>query len=578
MQLLTNLPQQNKKISYAVIRYWVLSILIVYFVDIDAQDLGGFKDKKPFTWSASVNGGLTYINTSNSYNDNPMAYYVGAQCDISIYGFNLPFSLTYRDRVGNYALPFSRFSFNPSYKWAKLHLGDHAMHFNPYVLSGVQISGAGIELTPGIFRFAVVQGELRNTKAIVDSLNNYSGILNPFKRKVIGVKLGIGREQNFFDLHVLTGADENLIPEFNSDTLTNKLEANTTIGSSWAMSLFKRKLSMKFNGAASGYTHNLKGLSISETDLANSALLRTADSWFDINTTTTVLLAGDASVRLNIRGFTIEGKYQRVDPFYKSFGVFLMRGDNENYTVKSTFGLWKSKIQVSGSYGVNRNNLYQQRNNKTLQSIYNFHVGFIPVAWGGLDVEISNFNFDQRPVIANIQDTFRLIQVNKLNSVNPYFNFKTNDFGHNITLNFSMQSIEDLSSIEVNYGDSYVAAASLMYSLKNNIKKYGLNAQLFYNENFFNNILMKRNGITIGANKNFMNNKINSRLRISYSNNYQVNTKALYQYNASFNSSINFSKDGTFSIQAQFGKRPDFKNESHITDLRIFTQINYKLK
>ena len=95
------------------------------------QDLTGLNKFKTFDWSASVNAGTSSVmnNVSNSLYS-PFAYSLGLNASISIYGFNLPFSFTYRDRQASYGASFSRFSLALPTKWAKLFV-DIMVEYNP---------------------------------------------------------------------------------------------------------------------------------------------------------------------------------------------------------------------------------------------------------------------------------------------------------------------------------------------------------------------------------------------------------------------------------------------------------------
>lgn len=84
-----------------------------------------------------------------------------------------------------------------------------------------------------------------------------------------------------------------------------------------------------------------------------------------------------------------------------------------------------------------------------------------------MDLQFSNFNFDQSPVITSLNDSLRVIQVNKTTSLNPYVMFKSKQIRHNLNFQYSKQSILDLSGFDISSGDSYVTSIGIGYNLNN---------------------------------------------------------------------------------------------------------------
>lgn len=548
------------------------------FENLYGQDLSQINKSKAFSWQGSINGGLSSISNSQSTNYSPFAYHLGANASINIYGIILPLSFTYRNRTRSYTNPFNRFTLSPTYKWIKLQLGYTNLVFNPYVLSGVQIYGAGIELNPGKLRFGIVKGEIKNTKIIIDTLNEHSGILNPYKREGLGIRLGFGSANNFFDIMILTGIDKSLLSDFSKDSLAFKPQSNTTLGATIGLGFFKNKINFKCNVAGSGYTYNQNGAPIDQIDLENNSLLRTANDLFNLNKTTAAYFAGDASIGLNLGVFNIIAKYQRIDPQYQSFGIFYIRGDNENYTINPNLSLWSGKINLSASYGINQNNLHNFKRDITKQKVYNVSATLSPFSWGGIDLQLSNFNFNQSPVIASIDDSLRFIQINKSNSISPYFSFKNKMYSHNVNLNYGKQSIQEITQNESESNDAYTTNYSVGYYFKSKPQKYGLSASLYFTDNSFRNVKSSRSGITVGMNKMMLNSKLNNRIKFNYSLNSEDGSKKKNQYNLSLQSSYNYSQKGSLAIQAMYGVRPNFKSNSDIQEFRINTQIQIALK
>ena len=535
------------------------------------------KTKSGFHWNGNISGGLNFQDNVSMTTNGAMNYFAGANVSIGYKSLNIPLSFTFRERTGSFSHPFSRLGIAPAYKWVKVYLGHNSLNLNPYVLSGIQINGYGAELSPGKFRLAFIKGQVKNTKIIIDSLLNHSGLVNPFQRHVLAAKIGYGTQYNYIDIHMLTGNDKSPLQEYQLESQAYKKEANTTLGLSFGLSFFKKILSLKVNSAASAYTYNQDGSPIAASDLNKSSILRTLNSLVTINQTSGTYLAGDAHLSIKLGNFNISGKYQRIDPLYQSFGIFYLRGDNENYTLNSGLNLFKNKVNISGTWGVNRNNLRNQRNNNTLQKVYNVNLNLNPLPYAGIDLQFSNFSFNQEPTIATIDDSLRLIQINKVNGINPYFNFKGKVYSHNIYLNYNKQTISDITNIVELNNESKINNYSINYTLKNKIKKFSIGTNMYYTNTNYANLTRIRKGLVLSFSKPLIKNNLNTKIKFNYSLNQQDLSEEKQQYNIALQSTYSYQQKSSLSFQFLYGKRPNFRLNNQISDVRISSQINISL-
>lgn len=531
--------------------------------------------KDGFTWNGGLTGGFYFQDVGASDNATAFNYNLGANVNLAYKKLSIPLSFTYRERTGSFSSPFSRLGIAPKYKWVRLYVGHNTLNFNPYILSGMQMNGLGIELSPGKFRLAYLRGDIKNTKIIIDSLLNHSGIVNPFQRNVTALKIGYGSQYNFLEIQMITGGDQNKLPQYQDVSDGFKREANTVLGSSFGFALFQKKLSFKANTAVSAFTYNQDGPAISEEDLDDNALLRSLNSLIKVNQTTGSYFAGDAQLMLRLGVFQLGGKYQRIDPFYQSFSVFFMRNDVENYTLNGSLSLFRSRLNLSGNWGLNRNNLRKQRNNQTTQKVYNFQASINPVSFAGLDVQLSNFSFNQEPLIANVDDSLKLVQVNKVNSVNPHFTFGGNVYAHNIYLNYNQQTLTDITNVAELNNESEIKSYSFNYNLRNKVKKFTVSGNLYQTNTIFSGLQRSKTGVMLSFGKNLINNTLNTRIKINYSINSQNEAESKSQYNVSLNTSYSLPKKVNVSLQVLYGKRPNFQLNTQLTDIRITGQINY---
>ncbi|MBK8699346.1 MAG: hypothetical protein IPN29_07270 [Saprospiraceae bacterium] len=540
-----------------------------------AQDISGFKKQKPFAWNANINlFSSSIVSDKNQYN--PFAYGAALNGAISLYGIQIPLNFTYRERQASYAAPFSRFNITPSYKWIKLYLGHNQVEYNRYTLSGVPIFGIGFEINPGILRLGVLTGKANDTKFIVDTLSSNSGIVNPHQRQLTTYKVGIGSKTNYLDFILLTGKDTDKVV-IEDDTLGLPLQSNTNFGISAAFAILRNRISVSVNGAASGYTNNINGEAIDKSDLDNNKLLSFANDNFTINKSTSVRFAGDGALTFHFGNFTVGGRYQRIDPFFKSFGINYLRGDHENISFQTSVTLFSGVLAVSGSYGIDRNNLYNLRLSTTKQNIYDINLQVNPLSWFGIDAQISNFNYNQNNTALNVNDTLRFVQINANQSISPYLRFGNKRLSHTINLNFTNQTLDDITNQEEVVTNSKNQSVSLGYQFRNKVRKWNLGVNLFHFGYSSAENSTSRAGINMNAGKSFLKEKLSIRLRSSVSRiSANSDTKGL-QVNIGPTVSYKIGR-GSLLVQFNFITRPASFSLNRYNETRIYSNFSMPLK
>lgn len=134
--------------------------------NVDLDNLGGFIGKgKPLKISGGFSANSVFYNSSQDSGREAFTYFLQGNINISYMALSVPISYSYSNQGSqlDYEVPFkfNRLSLHPKYKWVQAHIGDVAMSFSPYTLSGHQFTGGGIELTPkGDFKIAAMAGRL----------------------------------------------------------------------------------------------------------------------------------------------------------------------------------------------------------------------------------------------------------------------------------------------------------------------------------------------------------------------------------------------------------------------------------
>src|SRR6478735_5793244 len=161
---------------------------------VDIEGLKNVFKAKPIRYSGGIAANTAFYSGNGNYGSEPFNLFLQSNLNANLFGkVNLPFSfnLTNASLGLTYPTPPNRLSLHPTYKWIAGHIGDVAMSFSPYTLSGHQFTGAGVDLTPdGPWRISAMGGRL--LKAVQYDSTSY--MLPVYKRIGYGAKLGYNQK------------------------------------------------------------------------------------------------------------------------------------------------------------------------------------------------------------------------------------------------------------------------------------------------------------------------------------------------------------------------------------------------
>ena len=481
-----------------------------YILSVHAQDLEQF-DKTPISISGNVAIGSSFYHAEGRDNRrSPYSYFISANPTFTLFGFDVPVSLVYRDQQGSISNPFNRVSVNPRYKWVSLHAGSITMNLSPYTLSGQIIKGGGVELTPGKFRFSAIAGTMQNPLAQLDTIVVGAEILPNFKRTAFGGKIGFGGSRTYIDLIAFKAKDDiNSLDPSLIDPRVTKPEENLVVGTSFKISPTKW-VSLKVNASASAHTANqTSGQYLESADLQQ--LREDYGNTLTINLSTKLQFAGDASLDFKFKNFGFGGEYKRVDPFYKSLGTFYFQEDYENMLVKVNFRLLKNKLRFTGRGGLQRNNLNNLRSITNTRQIFNTTMSFTPSKNFQLTGRYSNFQTERTPGLVSVNDTLRYARATALYGLTPRFSFGSDDKRSTITLSANYQNLEDILQNEDTGNGIENYNGNLSYSLNMKPSQSNITLSLLANQNLIKENERQR----LGANLRFSKKLLDKKLTLS---------------------------------------------------------------
>ncbi|GAB4330194.1 MAG: hypothetical protein Kow00127_22430 [Bacteroidales bacterium] len=487
----------------------LLLALIVFQFYSEAQDLSGIS-KNPTSAHGNLNSTAVVYNASGiEQRKAPFTYILSGDLDVSLKGIHLPFSFVYSDRNKDFRQPFNQFGVSPHYKWLTVHLGYRNLRYSEFVLGGHTVFGAGLEMNPGLFRFGVIYGRLkRQTNYAVKIDNPLQDTSNTFKRKMLAFKIGVGNDNTYVDLVVLKASDDSTsagyIREASSEFPAENLAAGLT-------TRIKLAPQLHFEGEGSGsvYTSN------------TGSVIPVTDEFplITVNGSTNLFLAFRGSmIYRSKKGLRLSLNYRRIDPGYKTMGIYFINNDVENITFSTAFRLLKKRMSVNGSIGKERNNLKSERNATTGKTIGSLNISYDPVRYFGILFTYSNYTINQSPGRVQISDSIKLYQTNRTLVLAPHFQFssKNGNLIHSINFSYSRMGLRDLNPNTSNFSDFTTDNLILMYNL--GLTRQRLNLLLGLNSN---KVLMalgtsRNNGFTAGVSQNYLQNRLNASFNINF--------------------------------------------------------------
>ncbi len=480
-----------------------------------SQNVENIKDEKPVDFAGSISTQAGFYDVSGiAPRNSPFFWNLRGNATVSLWNtIDLPFSFTL-GRTGSRANypTFAQFGLSPTYKWATVHLGYRNLNFSPYTLAGHTFLGAGVELKPGKFRFSAMYGRLRNA-AEVDTTRSF--VQPAFKRIGYGTKVGYGTDKTYVDFILFRGKDD-------VNSLQNEGETNITpsenmvLGLSSQITLFN-DLRFNFDLAGSAFTRNLNSVEVLIDSLDNNIGQYVPEGVFTTKASTRANMAGKAGLTYTKNTFRLNLGYERIDPEYETMGAYFFANDLERFTVAPHFNLFKNKVSLGGSYGIQRNNLLNNRLETTTRDIGSAVIDIHPNPNYGINLNFSNYSIYQRSGTVELSDTlaFNLSTTNV--SAMPRFTVQGKNVMQNWTLvvNYQISNQDNKAFFEQSQ-----QFESTLLSLHNSLVFLGsqmsLNSGLNYNAFSVADIETILYGGTLGLSRPFKDNKMNINISTSY--------------------------------------------------------------
>jgi hypothetical protein len=480
-------------------------ILIAFFVlsgfTSTAQNLNNLSEQKPFAITGSLQIRSMLYNASGIDNRRePFSYIISGSPIVSIYSLQIPVSFLFSKQERYFRQPFNQFGFSPTYKWLKVHAGYRNISFSPYTLAGHTMLGAGVEMTPGIFRFGFMYGRLNRATA-VDTL---SGSVQPFQytRHGYAMKMGVGNDSRHFDLSLVKAKDDSLSSSADiiSRTLVTPAE-NLVVGVSSRVAFLKNFL-WEGEGAVSLYTQNINSrLHLDSLSDFPDLLTNIVGRITEINGSSEIYSAFHTAVGYKNRLFSLRLQYKRIDPRYQSMGAYFFNNDVENITINPSFFMLNRRLRFSGSMGLQRDNLHNQKQATATRIIAAANLSADITQEFGVDFNFTNFSNSQRSNTILLADTFLLAQTTQNFSITPRYIIASAASNHIIMLSYNNMVLTDRNATTADFNN--ITSNNIFLNYQINLMEQNLSLSLNLNSTKLNMAmgLNGNEGITAGIQK-----------------------------------------------------------------------------
>jgi hypothetical protein len=489
--------------------------------DVLGQDLANIKNtKKEISISGNLGVSTVFYNVKGIDPRRPSFSYVfNTSPTLHLLGIDLPFSLLLSNYQRSYRQPFNQFGLSPYYKSVKLHLGYRSLNFSPYTLAGHRILGAGFEFNPGKLRLGFMYGRFNKAIERDTTLTPQNDLSRPvrssFSRKGFAAKIGVGSDRNFFDLIVLKAKDDpSSIEVLNISTALHP-EENLVFGIANQFYIAKN-LSFKLNAGASAYS---KDINAEGVDIDTTSLNKVMFALFSPRLSTKVSFAGETKLEYKTKKFSTEILYKRIDPGYQSMGTYYFQNDVVQYRLGLSFAALKSTMRCSASFGLQSDNVRENRASNTARKIGNFALSYQPNQQFGIDLQYANFGVTQNPLQKSISDTTLLRNITQSFMLAPRYTITGDNINHNFNVIVNFQNLNDKNSFTAGFTE--MKSLSTNFSYMATMMKLGLNVRssLLFNNNELSVGKTNSFGGSVGFGKMFLDKKLVTGLNYTYSTN-----------------------------------------------------------
>ncbi len=517
-------------------QFLFIAFFFLLHLGLRAQDLETIGKEKPIRFNGGLALGANFYHVEGiEPRSKPFLWSINGSPTFTLFGISFPFYFNIGAQNRSFAQPFNQFGVSPKYKWLTLHAGWRSLNYSNYTLGGLVMLGGGFEMKPGIFRLSAIAGRL-NKAVREDSTQKNFGFPPSYKRMCYAGKIGIGNDRTFLDFIVLKAKDDS--SSYTDAPSTLRPQENLVVGLNGKAMILKH-VQLGMDVATSAYTRDQK------LDSINDPLLNRF-SFFRPNASSQLLFAGNVYIGYVSRFVNLKLNYRRVDQDFKSMGAFIFQTDVEAYTVEPSFNMLKGKVRVSGSIGLQRDNLLRNKLVTTDRTIGSVNLSIQATKHYGFDIQYGNYGIAQRAGIIPVNDTTRLALANQnFTLINRYTKAdKSRSFGVIGLLMY--QNLTSLNEFQKDLIGNTVMVGNLNFNYGLPTSGTSYSAGLNFSQTEFNQGLARQFGPTLGVSLAFFKKKLNTSLGTGFMSNQFAGDNSGLTINSNINLNYRITKGHSF--------------------------------
>ena len=338
--------------------------------------------------------------------------------------------------------PMNRLSFSPEYKWIRVNLGTHIPRYSELSTGSQSVFGAGIDLHPGPFRFALFTGT--SQRAIEP--DSASRIVGAYARRTIAGRMAVGSEDGvLFGINAVRVKDDttSIAPQSRGGLLPQE----GITGSADIDMKIAKKITFKAEFAGSAFSRNLRSPEIADAEAAAPIMTVRESTRLDYGA------RAELEYAERTWGATAVARY--LGDGFVPLGYPYAQSDLAEISIAPRAQLLNNKLLLNGTLGYRVNNLQN-----TSLATSNQIIGTLnATARVGKNLMISgnytNFGFES----TLDQDTLKIKTVTQSFGIVPTLILQGESATHSISLAFnlsdftedntltSLQSVNDMLSL-----------------------------------------------------------------------------------------------------------------------------------
>ncbi len=462
------LPSPQKECNLLLFSNLLISFFVIFVLNpakIYSQSIETITNSRPIT----IGGNIAFNDNLEFLSDSVSNYYcLSGGLSTKFFGVvDVPVSFAYTNNqlTKNLALPFNRFSLNPSYKEYTLYVGYNSMTFSKFTMNGHDYFGGGFGYAGnGAIEVEAFFGRLR--KAVIpDSTTTDAG----YARLGGGFKINYKSDKYNISANVIKIKDRK--NSVNFDNFPQQyIQPKDNIASSIA---FETQLfgNLSVSGEYAVSSMQEIGQSTEESPKSKNVVYQ----------------AIEANLAYSTSIGSIGVSYNRLPPDYETLGGYYFSEDEEQISLNIATTI-AEKYQLSGNFGYRHDNIDNQQLTTNKSFAYSLNLSANSIERLSLSAGINN---DQSYV--NLKDNLE-----QLTQMSDFEDLDTNEYSRlNLTTNFSANYT--MKENEILSNNFYTSFSFNTTSDKQRYDTTNANSRI-YNLNLGTNSVLKVPKISVGTN------------------------------------------------------------------------------